>query len=77
MNSIPAGAGKFWPCVGREKEEKEKEKKERKRKKKEDFFWVFGDQSNALLSVISWTSSTIFEPIEENIDELWTPAAGN
>ena len=69
--------GKFWPCVGREKEEKEKEKKERKRKKKEDFPWVFVDQSNAFLSVIWWTSSTIFEQIEENIDELWTPAAGN
>ena len=70
-------AGKFWPLGGCEKEEKEKEKKERKRKKKEDFFWVFGDQSNAFLSVIWWTFSTIFEQIEENIDELWTPAAGN
>ena len=40
MNSIPAAAGKFWPCVGREKEEKEKKKKkekERKKKEKEDF----------------------------------------
>ena len=62
--------GKFWPCVGREKEEKEKEKKERKRKKKEDFFWVFGDQSNAFLSVISWTYSTIFESIENNYSPL-------
>ena len=40
MNSIPAAMGKFWPCVGREKEEKEKEKKERKRKKKEDFLTI-------------------------------------
>ena len=29
--------GKFWPCVGSEKEEKKKKEKERKRKKKEDF----------------------------------------
>ena len=58
LNSCRDG-GKFWPCVGREKEEKEKEKKERKRKKKEDFSWVFVDQSNAFLSVISWTYSTI------------------
>ena len=62
--------GKFWPLGGCEKEEKEKEKKERKRKKKEVFFCVFGDQSNAFLSVISWTYSTIFESIENNYSPL-------
>ena len=29
--------GKFWPCVGSEKEEKKKKEKRKKRKKKEDF----------------------------------------
>ena len=68
--TVGSDGGKFWPCVGREKEEKEKEKKERKRKKKEDFSWVLVDQSNAFLSVISWTYSTIFESIENNYSPL-------
>ena len=36
INSNPAAIGKFWPCVGREKEEKKKKEKERKRKKKKE-----------------------------------------
>ena len=64
------GAGKFWPLGGCEKRRKRKRKKRKKRKKKEDFSWVIVDQSNAFLSVISWTYSTIFESIENNYSPL-------